>query len=218
MNAIKLIELLATRFPLAFSLHAYRRKPLKLGVHHDVLATLGDEVDPKELSAAMRFYTGAEGYLKAVRKTGARRVDLSGADAGEVAEGEREYAQRLFDARIEKRKKKAAAPAAAIVPAGKDPPTPAPAKKLVGPARFVARRLESGGTSEKGSSSTMTKSEMYDWVREQYRVATNGKYGNVDKKFYDDLIARLEAREDKFEWWWFNDAFEEIVACRQTAA
>ena len=67
----------------------------------------------------------------------------------------------------------------------------------------------------------MTKSEMYDWVREQYRIATKGKYGNVPGKFYEELCTRLDekaAHGEKFQWWWFGDAYAEIVDYRQTAA
>jgi sRNA-binding protein len=141
MNANQIIGLLVERFPAAFSTYQYRRRPLKVGIHHDIIAALGDEVDPKALSIALAIYTGADGYLHAMKKAGARRIDLRGGDAGEVLDDQREHA-RLS---LEKRRKKAAPPAQATAgpngppssgkandgkgtkaPAGPNGPPPAP--------------------------------------------------------------------------------------------
>src|SRR6266536_2690817 len=77
------IAMLAERFPAAFSVWERRRRPLKSGVHLDILARLDGEIEPDVLSIAMRVYTANEGYLKSCT-AGAARIDLDGNPAGEV--------------------------------------------------------------------------------------------------------------------------------------
>ena len=56
-----IIELLCGRFPQTFS----RRgpQPLKVGVYGDILAALGEAVQPHDLQSALRAYTSNAGYL-----------------------------------------------------------------------------------------------------------------------------------------------------------
>ena len=75
------IELLCERFPQAFSRHTPR--PLKVGVYADVLAALGDAVQPRDLQSALRAYTSNARYLRALA-AGACRVDLDGKPTGTV--------------------------------------------------------------------------------------------------------------------------------------
>ena len=49
------IELLCDRFPQTFNRNGPR--PLKVGVYADVLAALGDAVQPRDLQSALRAYT-----------------------------------------------------------------------------------------------------------------------------------------------------------------
>ena len=58
------IELLCDRFPQTFS----RRgpQPLKVGVYGDVLAALGDAVQPRDLQSALRAYTSNARYPRAL--------------------------------------------------------------------------------------------------------------------------------------------------------
>jgi len=89
------IELLCDRFPQTFS----RRgpQPLKVGVYADVLAALGDAVQPRGLQSALRAYTSNAGYLRAL-SAGACRVDLDGNPAGTVtAEDEAVAKARLAE-------------------------------------------------------------------------------------------------------------------------
>jgi sRNA-binding protein len=53
---------LCDRFPRTFS----RRgpQPLKVGVYGDVLAALGEAVQPRDLKSALRAYTSNAGYLR----------------------------------------------------------------------------------------------------------------------------------------------------------
>jgi sRNA-binding protein len=97
---------LCTAFPKSFFVHEGRRRPLKLGIHRDILAALGAEIDPKELSVALRVYTAAVHYL-GMQRTGAWRIDLHGNVAGTVTKEEAAIAQQRL-AGIRKRKPKPA--------------------------------------------------------------------------------------------------------------
>jgi sRNA-binding protein len=90
-----LIEQLAERFP-GFSIHEKRRLPLKLGIHNDIIATLGDAVSLRNLKIALHYYTSNFGYLRNIRE-GAPRVDLDGNSAGEVTASEAEHARQRLE-------------------------------------------------------------------------------------------------------------------------
>jgi ProP effector len=100
-NVTQTIALLAERFPKCFVLYQWRRKPLKLGIHKDILAVL--DIAPGDLSNAMRFYCGNEGYLRNTLK-GAWRIDLDGNVPGTVtAEEEANAKQRLASVQVKKK-------------------------------------------------------------------------------------------------------------------
>ena len=82
-EALALIEKLAERWPACFSVYAARRRPLKVGIDADILAS-GIEGN---LSAALRIYVGNSTY-QAKLKLGAVRIDLNGEPAGVVTEYE----------------------------------------------------------------------------------------------------------------------------------
>jgi sRNA-binding protein len=63
--ALELIGVLAERFPAAFAVNPSYRRPLKLGIHVDILAELGDTIAPRSLSDALHIYTANTWYLKA---------------------------------------------------------------------------------------------------------------------------------------------------------
>ena len=71
------LELLAETWPKCFSIYEARRQPLKVGVHHDILAALDGAVTAAELSRALRVYTGNKVYRSRVRP-GAMRIGLDG--------------------------------------------------------------------------------------------------------------------------------------------
>jgi ProP effector len=77
------IELLATTWPECFSIYEQRRRPLKIGVHLDILAGLAGTITPAELSRALRLYVTNRIY-RARLVAGAARVDLNGEVAGQV--------------------------------------------------------------------------------------------------------------------------------------
>jgi sRNA-binding protein len=54
-----------------------RRRPLKLGIHHDILVALDGAVTLQELRRVPRYYTGSAWYLHAIG-AGALSVGLDG--------------------------------------------------------------------------------------------------------------------------------------------
>jgi len=98
-----LLARLCEQFPQAFFAEQAQRRPLKLGIHRDILAALGDAIDPKDLSIALRIYTANPVYLQ--RQTaGVARIDLDGNHAGVVSAEEAANAQRMLLARVAKQK------------------------------------------------------------------------------------------------------------------
>jgi len=81
------LALLAERWPACLAIFEQRRRPLKVGIHHDIIAALDGTVTAKELSAALRCYTGNAVYRSRLR-AGVIRVDLDGRPAGEVTAAE----------------------------------------------------------------------------------------------------------------------------------
>jgi sRNA-binding protein len=78
------IALLAEVFPKAYAIYEARRRPLAIGIHHDILASMGGAITPEELNSALRYYVGNSAYLRACRP-GASRIDLDGEPVGEVS-------------------------------------------------------------------------------------------------------------------------------------
>jgi len=108
------IELLCDRFPQTFSRRS--PQPLKVGVYADVLAVLGDAVQPRGLQSALRAYTSNARYLCALA-AGACRVGLDGKPAGTVtAEDEAVAKKRLAESVNE------TAPQVKVAPAGQAAP------------------------------------------------------------------------------------------------
>ena len=86
-----ILELLCARFPLCFAMYEAKRRPLKLRIDLELLAVLGDEIEPRQLSRALGVYTGWPGYLRRMR-AGEPRIGLDGAPAGGVTADEARYA------------------------------------------------------------------------------------------------------------------------------
>jgi ProP effector len=109
MNPLAIIEILAERFPATFFVFEQRRRPLKLGIHLDVLAALGDAITPEGCAAAMRAYCANDGYLLACT-AGAARIDLHGNIVGQVSAEEAAHAkQRLAQQQAKQDRQKQAA-------------------------------------------------------------------------------------------------------------
>jgi sRNA-binding protein len=77
------IRLLCDRFPQAFSRGGQDRRPLKIGIHADLMVALGDTVKPRDLKTALRAYTSNASYLRTL-SAGAHRVGGDGTSAGTV--------------------------------------------------------------------------------------------------------------------------------------
>ena len=77
------IELLAETFPKCFVIFEQRRRPLKIGIHLDVLAALDGAVTAEELSRALGIYAANKWYRESL-VAGATRIDLNGQAAGVV--------------------------------------------------------------------------------------------------------------------------------------
>jgi sRNA-binding protein len=82
-NPASLIALLEERWPQCFALYQARRKPLKIGIHLDVIAALAGEVEESAIRKALAVYTNNVWYLKTL-KVDAVRIDLDGVRAGVV--------------------------------------------------------------------------------------------------------------------------------------
>jgi ProP effector len=107
---------LSDQFPQTFS-HRDPR-PLKVGIHADVLTALGDAVQALDLGFALRAYTSNTRYLGAL-SAGASRIDLEGKPAGTVtAEDEMVAKRRLVEST------KHAGPLANVPPSGQIGPEP----------------------------------------------------------------------------------------------
>ncbi len=74
---------LIARYPKTFFEDPRERKPLKIGVHKDILADDGIEMASYQLTSALRWYTGALGYQLSISED-AQRIDLAGEAAGKV--------------------------------------------------------------------------------------------------------------------------------------
>jgi ProP effector len=79
--------MLCREFPQCLFLFERQRRPLKVGIRADILARLGDRVEPRQIGAALRFYTSDTEYRRAQR-AGAPRIDLDGNQCGTVSEAD----------------------------------------------------------------------------------------------------------------------------------
>ena len=103
--ALDLIGLLAERFSACFAINPRYRRPLKIGIHHDIAAQFGDTISPRVISAALRIYVSNSKYLKAL-VAGADRVDLNGVPAGTVTAEHAAVARAQYEQRCDKHKAK----------------------------------------------------------------------------------------------------------------
>jgi len=103
------IVALADLFPQCFAVFQGSRKPLKIGIHADVVNALAGAITAKEASLALAIYCGNHGYLKACTKVGTPRIDLHGNTVGSVSAEEAGNAkQRLAQQRAKQAKRQRA--------------------------------------------------------------------------------------------------------------
>lgn len=96
-NSKAVIAYLADLFPSCFTVVG-DALPLKIGIFEDLAERLeGDEkVSKTRLRTALRQYTNSWRYLRVI-KTGAKRVDLDGAEAGIIEEEHESHSQETLD-------------------------------------------------------------------------------------------------------------------------
>jgi ProP effector len=99
----EILNMLVGKFPTTFFMYEARRRPLKLKIHIDILEIM--DIDPAELSVAMRVYCSNVAYLRSCVE-GAVRIDLNGDEAGVVTAEQAVNAQSTLTARIAAHKKR----------------------------------------------------------------------------------------------------------------
>ena len=77
------LDLLCENFPACFKRYEQRRRPLKVGIHADLLAVLDGAITPKELGLALRIYVSNKWYRSRLI-AGVERIDLDGKPCGVV--------------------------------------------------------------------------------------------------------------------------------------
>ena len=76
------VTMLCQRWPKCFDLKD--RRPLKIGIAHDLERALGDAVSRPELKGALNLYCSGLDYLSSLR-AGTSRLDLHGNEVGIVS-------------------------------------------------------------------------------------------------------------------------------------
>jgi len=133
------IAALCEKFPAAFFQFEQRRRPLKLGIHKDILAAM-PAITAKEIHAAMRYYTSNEFYCRGCIE-GAARIGLDGGELGTVTAGEAaSSAARLAGIKAWKKEKVTARKAAAAKKAAADAKAKAEARAGARAAEIEAKR------------------------------------------------------------------------------
>src|SRR5262245_27137705 len=117
-NAV--IERLERLWPQAFSVYERRRKPLAIGIDRALLAACAPAIakgmiSAADIKAALARYVGADGYLFALARPGAERVDLAGKPVGAVAAKDAERARKILAQRRERRAQRKAAAAERMI-------------------------------------------------------------------------------------------------------
>jgi ProP effector len=145
---LDLIGVLAERFPACFAINPRYRRPLKLGIHVDILARL-NTIAPRDLSAALRIYVSNIKYLSAL-VAGAERVDLNGIPAGTVTAEHADIARVQYEQRRAKHKAKQKQQAP-MNGAAKPEPRPATVEKKpdAGPRRLSLADLRTAAQARR---------------------------------------------------------------------
>jgi len=112
------VDLLAELFPKTFSRFEQRRRPLKVGIRTDILATLDGVIMPNELAHALSCYCANVHYLDACRP-GAARIGLDGEPAGIVTVEEAAHAFDKYTGLLARRARRRASSTAQPKPKSK---------------------------------------------------------------------------------------------------
>jgi ProP effector len=144
---------LVSAFPLSFSTEPEQIKPLGIGIKQRIYARC--TLSHREVSAALRRYTGRVAYLHAIVE-GAVRVDLDGTPSGNVTAREAAYAAKQIKRILAKaagKPKKEIKPNALVKGNIPQPPAISDALKC-GPRRLGLADLKQAAAARRGPSGT----------------------------------------------------------------
>jgi ProP effector len=128
------VAMLCQRWPKCFDLN--NRRPLKIGIAHDLVRELGDAVSQSELQGALNLYCGHLVYLSTLT-AGTSRLDLQGKEVGVVSrEDELRAAARLKAVKTAKAKARTPVTEEKATHQTVTPPLSAPPVKSARPARL----------------------------------------------------------------------------------
>jgi ProP effector len=144
-----IIELLCDRFPHTFSRRDAR--PLKIGVHADLLAALDGTVEPRDLKSALAGYTSSARYLRTL-SAGASRIGLDGKPAGTVAPEVEAVAKARLAELAKGTALGAKVPAAQAVPKASPIEPAAENQKPPAPKRLSLADLREAGRRRRGAA------------------------------------------------------------------
>ena len=150
------VTMLCQRWPKCFDLK--NRRPLKIGIAHDIERALGDAVSRPELKGALNLYCSGLDYLSSLR-AGTSRLDLHGNEVGIVSrEDELRAEARLGAAKIARAKARSPAIEENVSHQTITPPRSAPSAT---PARlgFEALRRAARERKAKGQVPDQNKQE-----------------------------------------------------------
>jgi ProP effector len=128
---IQTIAELAARFPAAFEI-GKKRRPLRVGIHHEVIAAAPD-LGVKQIKLALRWYVCGTSYLRACTE-GAVRVGLDGSPYGAVTAEQAASAEMRLAAMLKRN-----ATARSASPIGKTIAPAPPVKLSIAGLREAAR-------------------------------------------------------------------------------
>ena len=92
----EIVGLLCAQFPDAFS-GTEQPRPLKIGIHADVVAALGGKVKSREVRSALAVFASRPGYLRSLT-AGTQRFGIDGQPPGTVTPEEAAHAQARLGA------------------------------------------------------------------------------------------------------------------------
>jgi ProP effector len=98
-----LITLFAERWPRCFSVYEQRRRPLAVGIHAEIIASLEGIAGEAEIRRALSYYVRNPKYRKTL-KVGSARIGLDGEPAGVVTEEQATKPKPKQDAKPAKKK------------------------------------------------------------------------------------------------------------------
>src|SRR5262249_7725445 len=143
-TAMRVVALLAEKFPAAFAPYEQRRRPLKVAIHEDIMRVLGGGLARWKVRKALAFYTNAPSYLRASVE-GGPGIDLTGEAVGVVTAGEAAHARD----RLAKNRAARSPKGASCLPPASPAPAPASAPRRDGLAalREAARARKAAASS-----------------------------------------------------------------------